>query len=395
MPHGYCTECRAQVTVRGGRCLLDHLVDPTTIEETPGRRLRGTARRPRGAHIPRAPIGRPLPSVSLAPLPQGGGVALLERATAPASDHETPAIDLPASRFPSNPDHDAAPLSLTGLLVEELWNLGPDEDILGWTPGELDATLEHTGMRMRKPLALAALVVALTAVGWRALTWDDSRLAESIQAVTSASGELVANVRTLETPVADLADGAVTDPLLASTSLARLDGSARVLFAVAGDMPAESEMAAVREQAIAQAAGALELGTTLSESVAYSAAVELITRPVDLPAETDFDGLRTVTETVTSWVGEFTTGVQSLPGNEVTDTHRTALTDLAASLPEWQASYLDALRARDTERAAGHVAELQTQIAFVRDSWQDTAASIAVWAGERIETLAVPLVINR
>ena len=32
MPHGYCTECRAQVTVRNGQCLLDHVVDPSSSQ---------------------------------------------------------------------------------------------------------------------------------------------------------------------------------------------------------------------------------------------------------------------------------------------------------------------------------------------------------------------------
>jgi hypothetical protein len=400
LPHGYCTECRAQVTVRDGLCLLDHRIDPATIEETPGRRLRASARRRRGTHLPRPIIRRDLPSVSLDLSPLGGTVALLERERV-QFEEQVARFDEPVSepqrRAPRQlaPVTDSETLSLTGLLVEELWNLSPDEDILGWAPSEMDASLAQSGMRARKIVVLVAIAVAVAAIGWRALTWDDSRVVQSMDAVTGASSELVTEVLALSGPVTDLADGTLADPLAASTALARLDETARVLFGVAGDMSTDPDMAPVREQAIAQAAGALELGSILSESIAYSAAVELITRPLELPAETDIDGLAAVTQRVTGWVSDFQSGVQSLPGNDVTDTHRVALADLAASLPEWQAAYLDSLRGKDVDRAAAHIQELQVQVSFVRDSWRDTVASISIWAQERIDILAIPLVVNR
>jgi hypothetical protein len=409
LPHGYCTECRAQVTVRDGLCLLDHRIDPATIEETPGRRLRANARRRRGTHEPRPLIRRDLPSVSLDPSPLGGSLALLERERVqfeeqvarfdePADEPRRPAPSpLPVAATPRQftPVTDSDTLSLTGLLVEELWNLSPDEDILDWAPSEMDTTLAQSGMRARKVVVLVAIALAIAAVGWRALTWDDSRVVVSMEAVAEASSDLVTHLQALSGPVADLSDGTLADPLAASTALARLDESARVLFGVAGDMSTESDMAPVRELAIAQAAGALELGSIMSESIAYAAAVELITRPLELPVETDIDGLADVTQRVTAWVSAFQSGVQSLPGNDVTDTHRVALTDLAASLPVWQAAYLDSLRGKDVDRATAHVQELEVQVNFVRNSWRDTVASIAIWAQERIDTLAVPLVVNR
>lgn len=310
------------------------------------------------------------------PAPQPVGVAAAPRQlTAPVTDSQT--------------------LSLTGLLVEELWNLSPDEDILEWAPSEMDPNLAQSGMRARKVVVLVAIALAVAAVGWRALTWDDSRVVLSMNAVTDASSQLVSEILALSGPVADLSDGTLSDPLAASTALARLDETARGLFGVAGDMSTDSDMAPVREQAIAQAGGALELGSILSETIAYAAAVELITRPLDLPTETDIDGLADVTQRVTAWVSDFQSGVQSLPGNDVTDTHRVALTDLAASLPAWQAAYLDSLRGKDVDRATAHIEQLQVQINFVRDSWRDTVASISIWAQERIDRLAVPLVVNR
>ncbi|MEX2280796.1 MAG: hypothetical protein WEA76_12015 [Acidimicrobiia bacterium] len=290
---------------------------------------------------------------------------------------------------------DADTLSITGLLVEELWNLSPDEDILGWTPGEMDETLIRTGVRKRKVVAIVALAVVALLVGWRALTWDDTRSAESTDAISEASAALVEELETLDGPIDDLSDGIITDPLAASTGIARMDEAARLLFTLAGDTPLDADMAPVREQAISQAGGALDLATTLSESIAYASAVHLITRPLEIPTETDIDGLTVVTATVTGWVGDFTSGVAALPGNEFTDTHRTALVDLAASLPDWQASYLDSLRAKDPARAAEHIVELEQQMTFVRNSWAGTSQSIAEWARERIGSLAVPLVVNR
>ncbi len=410
MPHGYCTECRAQVTVRDGLCLLDHRIDPDTIEETPGRRLRPSARRRRGTHEPRPILRRDLPSVSLEPSPIHGSLALLERERTqfeeqvarfdetveePQRPAPQPVPVAPAARRLTAPVTDSETLSLTGLLVEELWNLSPDEDILSWAPNEMDANLAQSGMRVRKVVVLVAIALAVAAIGWRAITWDDSRAVLSMDAVTDASSELVIEVLALSGPVTDLSDGTLSDPLAASTALARLDETARALFGVAGDMSTDPDMAPVREQAIAQAGGALELGSILSETIAYAAAVELITRPLDLPAETDIDGLADVTQRVTSWVSNFQSGVQSLPGNDVTDTHRMALVDLAASLPEWQAAYLDSLRGKDVDRATSHIQELQVQASFVRDSWRDTVGSISIWAQERIDSLAVPLVVNR
>ncbi|MEX1043474.1 MAG: hypothetical protein WD020_02450 [Acidimicrobiia bacterium] len=279
--------------------------------------------------------------------------------------------------------------------MEELWNLSPDEDILGWTPGEMDETLIRTGVRKRKVVAIVALAAVALLVGWRALTWEGAQSAESIAAVTEASAALAGELEMLDGPIDDLSDGIITDPLAASTGIARMDEAARLLFTLAGDTPLDADMAPVREQAISQAGGALDLATTLSESIAYASAVQLITRPVELPTETDIDGLAVVTATVTGWVGDFTSGVAALPGNELTDTHRTALVDLAASLFDWQASYLDSLRAKDPARAAVHIAELERQMTFVRDSWAGTSQSIADWARERIGSLAVPLVVNR
>jgi hypothetical protein len=393
LPHGYCTECRAQVTVRDGQCLLDHPIDPATIEETPGRRLRASARRRRGTHVPPvlpSVVRRELPSVDLEPAP-AGGVALLEREEPAVTRH--PLAPPPPTRL-SEPA-DTGNLSLTGLLVEELWNLSPDEDILGWAPEELDSTLVNSGLRVRKILLLSTVALIVVLAGWRVLTWDGTRLAESMDAVTENSSRLVDDVEGLRGPVADLADGAVADPLAASAALARLDESARTMFAAVGDLPADEEIAPIREQAVTQASGALELGSILSEAVAYSAAVQLITRPVDLPTETDIDGLPSVTGAVTGWVGNFISGVSTLPGNDFTDTHRSALSALADSLSDWQAAYLDSLRGRDPERASARIDELETQIRFVRESWSTAAASISEWADQRIETLAVPLVVNR
>lgn len=403
MPHGYCTECEAQVTVRNGQCLLDHVVDPATIEETPGRRLRPSARRRRGTHAPRG-AGHPsprrhVPAVEIDPSPLGGGLALLERQDHDVatfdSRHEDHAPEVVERTRLARPVTDADTLSITGLLVEELWNLSPDDDIIGWTPGDVDESLVFSGVRKRKLVAIGALVVVALLVGWRALTWESTHAAASIAAVTDASTELVNQLDSLDTPIADIADGTMDDPLGASTSLGRLDEAARRLFTVAGEMPTETEMAPVREQAISQAGGALDLATALSESIAYASAVELVTRPLDLPTETDIDGLAIVTQTVTSWVGDFTSGVDSLPQNELTDTHRDALVDLSASLGEWQAAYLDALRARDPARAGEHITELQTQMTFVRESWDRTAASVAEWAMQRRDELAAPLVVNR
>lgn len=348
---------------------------------------------------------REVGSIDIEPPPFGGGIAILERQPEIVSEDPQPARlerapRVAAARTAADPTRlspvtDSDTLSLTGLLVEELWNLSPDEDIIGWAPGELDETLVRTGVRKRKVIAIGALGLVALLVGWRALTWDDANTAASIEAVTLASADLVSRVSQVAAPAQDLSDGTVDDPLAASTALGSLDETARRLFSVAGDMPDDVELAPVREQAINQAGGALDLGTTLAESISYASAVHLITRPIELPTETDIDGLGGVTETVSGWVSEFTNGVNSLPGNDLTDTHRDGMADLAASLPDWQASYLDALRARDPERAAGHIAELETQITFVRDSWNDAAASIGDWAGEYIDLLAVPLVVNR
>jgi hypothetical protein len=281
--------------------------------------------------------------------------------------------------------------SVTGSLIEELWNLSPDEDITGWTPEEIDATLVRTGIRLRMVVALAILAVALLLAGWRALAWDDTQLAQSIESVEAASSDVVTALGSMDGTIADIADGRVDDALGASTSIARLDEAARSLFSLAGDMPTSDDAAPVRERTIAQAGGALSLGTVLSETVAYASAIELVTRPLELPTETDLDGLRQVTERVTAWVSDFASGVAALPSNDVTDTHRRALVDLAASMPTWQASYLDSLRARDPGRAEDHVEELEVQIRFVRSSWNDTAASIASWATDRVAELATPV----
>ncbi|MDX1450651.1 MAG: hypothetical protein R3246_16505, partial [Acidimicrobiia bacterium] len=309
-------------------CLLDHRVDPATIEETSGRRLRATARRRRGTHAPRQVTRRQLPSISLDPAPLPGTVAVLERVE-PVKDVEwddadddhvestvtTPMVEsrpAPAPERRYAPVTDSDTLSLTGLLVEELWNLGPDEDIEGWTPGEMDSTLVHSGVRKRKIVAIVFLVALVAAAGWRALTWGDAQTATAIDTVTTESARLVGHLEALEPVIADLADGTIDSPLEASAALGGLDESARRLFAVAGDLPTDSDLAPVRELAVAQSSGALDLGTTIAESAAYASAIDLITRPLELPTATDIDGLTVVTAEVSGWVTDFQSGVASL-----------------------------------------------------------------------------------
>lgn len=376
------------MTVRNGLCLLDHPVDTSTLDSTPGRRLAADARRRRGHRRPTPGPAvvdlRPPPAPSVA----AGAVAVLEREASPMR-----AVHRPLPPPPDTVTTDT--LSITGLLVEELWNLSPDEDIADWAPSEMDDNLVSNEIRVRKVVALSVVALMVVVTGWRVLTWDSARAAEAIIAVETASERLAATVGLVTPTITDISDGSVADPLGASTTLAELDTAARDLFTAAGDLPVDAEAAPVREAAVAQASDALELKARLAEAVAYGSAVELLTRPIDLPTETDIDGLAEVTERLATWTGDFTSGVGTLPSNELTDTHLAALTALAGSLPDWQSSYLDSLRARDPERASTHVAQLEDQIRFVRDSWAETARSIGDWAAARAETLTLPVAVNR
>ena len=384
MPHGYCTECRAQVTVRAGLCLLDHRIDPTTIVDTPGRRLKAGARRGLLRRLTSSVPSPPSPPTPAARLSVAeGAVAVLERerdaTRLPVPVGAPPPVDRPALGDDT--------LSITRFLVEDLWNLSPDEDIDDWTPSGMDETLVRTGLRSKLIVAIAVLVVAAGFVTWRALTWESSRLETVAAAIDTATAELDEALAGADTVVADLADGLVDDGLAASSTLGRIDGAARSLFTLAGDLPESADAGPIRDAALTDATAALDFESTLSSVVAYASAVDLIARPITLPTSVDLSGLEQTTEELTAWVTDFRSSVEALPSDDLTDTHREALREMSASVPDWQADYLDSLRARDPERAQALVDQLDTQIAFIRSSWQGTAGSIAEWAEQRLAAL--------
>lgn len=386
MPHGYCTECRAQVTVRNGLCLLDHRVDPSTIADTPGRRLKPEAQRFR---LPRL---HPRPKPRTESVSEGAEEILrreaVERVRVPATVGAPAApVEEPATPPPPVTPPPAGVHSITGSLVEELWNLSPDEDIEDWSPAGVDATLVAPGIRMPIRVAIGVFIIAALAFTWRALPFSGPSTSEVVASVGDATDTLQQALAGIRPAIEDLGDGTLDDQLGASAQLRAVDDAARVLFAAAGDLPDRPDATPVRDAAVADATAALDFETELSGALAYGAAVDLVARPIDLPTETDLQGLDTVTATVAAWVNDFQSGVQALPANDLTDTHRAALVNLSNSMPDWQAAYLDSLRARDPEAAATHISELDTQIRYVRQSWQDTAGAIATWAGHRLDQL--------
>lgn len=354
MPHGYCTECDARVTVADDRCLLGHGIDPATVSTKRGRRIASVEHGEATAAVavmerPRLPRLAQLVPTAMVPPPRVPS----ERVTTPPR----PTSDRPAS-IPSRPATNqlrtpaAAPdrpvvhddLNPTGEYVVNLWDTtesGPPLE--GWLSADpLSSVPERNPVRWFSMALLGAALAAL------------------ILAVSMIFGQNGSNADALSADAEVLRAAVVAfDPTSPDPDFAAMDGAARSVLSTAERLEVGDPQRAV---AIDAAGRLLEAERALGEALAYQTGfVVFVGRPA-LPVAATEAELSDISAAYTSWVNELTGVLASTPSDRAFTEHRALVEAFESGVVERQASYLDALRAGDNATATSELQMLDDQV---------------------------------
>lgn len=373
--HGYCTACRARVTVQGQSCLLGHPVDPATLSRSPGRHT--ATRRPSTP-----PATERIVSVS----------ALRPPASGPAPDLEAPAPTAPpsaVSRWAS--EADSGSLAPTATLVAALWDATAPIDVLdGWDVGA--DPLEHVAggdrrrRRTRTTLVVVSAVVMVLGSWYLAGLRGRQAHAETEQIAVSA-GHLAVALDGAQPLVTDLADGELADPASAAVATSRLADASRALFAAA-ESARSPRVAEARLDATRAAGQATTLGSDLTEAAAYDGIVALAFEPPALRVVVPPEDVPSVASEVAWWVTSLGALAKTLPDGEPIRQHRTDVAAFVEWLAGWQVAYLDGLTGDDVAAATTERNALLTRVDTLIRDWQETLAAIGSEASEELVALA-------
>jgi len=366
LPHGHCTECQARVTVRNGRCLLGHRIDPATIANTRGRRL---ATKQRSAHDPVKRHRKPQAVSDLASM-------------APDQAHRPPIFAQPTS---SPVNGEASSLAPTGTLVMELWQSGGEAlPIEGWEIGGFDEDRRSATRWLVRGAFTLALVAGLLALIWYVAGWRGLQLQAGTEAVTEVATDLDQASDELAGVIEDLGDGRIDNPGLAATAVGNVNATARALFDTAAELPTDSSL---RGATLTVAQQALDIESAIGDAVAYGTAFSLVAEPPEFHTPDSQEDIPTIAAGIAWWVGRFVDGAASLPKHPLLDEHRLSVSAFAGTLESWQASYLDALRRGDAEAAEKYRIELESGLDSLVEAWASAAGDVSAWGASAIEVL--------
>lgn len=281
------------------------------------------------------------------------------------------------------------PLAPTGALVARLWDTSEESTpIEGWQLTDFEhGTDAPLFRRVLLGVALLAVVGIAGWLGWQ--RWQEAAAAD-LGAVSQQAAALAATSAAAENVAADLGDGVIGEPLAAATTLGSLDAEARELFDLASELPADA-VRAERLRALDAAQQALDVEAGLGDAVAYEAAFHLLLVEPDLPIEANDDRIPVIAADIAAWVSRFVDGASGLPGHPLLAYHRDEVQTLAATLPDWQSSYLDALRRGDDTAAAARVDELMSSLDELEAAWTTAGGRVADWAAGELATLHTTL----
>jgi hypothetical protein len=115
----------------------------------------------------------------------------------------------------------------------------------------------------------------------------------------------------------------------------------------------------------------------LSRTTSYVSTVEVMFNRPAYPLTADDTEIGDVAEMTAVWVSRFIATSTSLPDVNALESHHVEIDTLAASLPDWQSRYLDALRAGDVEAAGAAVDDLEDAVLALESDLSDGLRSIA------------------
>jgi hypothetical protein len=262
----------------------------------------------------------------------------------------------------------------------------PPPDLLAdWQPEEIGGRLMGSNVRWGLISALFVLVAGLAATAIWAYERPAALAAASAEAVTAEATALAAALPTLESFNIDLLVG---DQPLVSSDLFAVEGAARSLFQVSGDIAADES--GIRSAATTAASAALDGVRALSDAQAYQVAIVPILVAPGLETDPTLIELDDAARSFGDWQLQFDGVRTALPEDSmptVTEQLDIVSGDLAATLT----SYLDALRTDDRTAAAGVVTELGLRLDDVGSALtaalEDAQREVAERIGETRQAL--------
>ncbi len=404
MPHGYCTECSARVTVEDGRCLLDHTVDPATISALPGRRRArrgilhaGNSLR-RSAESPGGTTGlataerlttivdrtRPAPRADLSVTPPGGTPN--SRTVPPPPETADPRYDTLEHALVVWSDLDVVEIDTATAVMEppvrtqptetEVYEPPPSESVPADTPWlPTDPVLSEAPDH--RPGQRWFLIAAVTVLLGLVLT---------IANLVGGSGDLEA----VETSAAGLVDAisAVVESGPVDRPLAELDQAARRLF---DDATGLAEGTPSRAAALDAAGRSLEIERTMGASDAYRASFEVVSPLPSLPTNATVAELSDISQRYIDWSSAMQTLLGEAPTTEAYLDFRAEAATADAALEAIGTTYLDALRNDDSQTATVARDQARTLISSLTAQLADAEADLQGWLEAESTTVAETL----
>lgn len=223
--------------------------------------------------------------------------------------------------------------------------------------------LDGRRMRFSSMAAGVAAAVLLAVLAW-SLSERPARVAEeSTDLIRQHATELNQALPALVNLVSTLGEAEAPGLAISTAASMEAEGAARALFADAGRLTQDSEVA--REAAVAAASSVLDATGRVNRLVAYRLATENTLVPPDLPTAPKPADLPAVTELVTGWRAGVESSLAEAAPTVLPD-HRAAMEDWVGSLGDWQTRYLDAVRLGETEGVAAETRQVRQEIETLR-----------------------------
>jgi hypothetical protein len=220
-------------------------------------------------------------------------------------------------------------------------------------------------------------IALLVAAAWFLAGRGDATVDATLAAIDHASAELEETLTGTEPVIADFSTGALGDRESAAAASTALDAAARTLFGHASNLPTTDEWADLRSTTVSLSDRSIAMARLLSRTTSYVATIDVMFNRPAYPLTAEDTELGDVAEMTAVWVSRFIATSSSLPEVNALDAHRGEIDALAARLPEWQSTYLDALRAGDVEAAGATVGDLEATILTLEADLSEAMESIA------------------
>lgn len=431
MLQAYCTTCAAEVTVRHGRCLLDHRVASPPRPSRGGRHraVKSRAKVAAATFRPTPPAAADLPThadLPVDPLPPRAPLGALLDLLGFTEDGDEPKVPTPGkvrtlprpprpqpridghgswARLPRLADMDDGDATVTtDVLVERLWAATAEQaatrDAEEWKPEEFSPVAGSPRRHRRSALFLILALLALAAATVVAAIQLPSRVETQLRSdYRLALADLEQQLPGLRQDLAVVTDPSIEPVALSESTVAlsQLDDAARELFDLASTpLPAlpgflrgdlVEVMTPVSDSSLAIAERGLALERRLADTLTYRLVFARAFQLPELPDTATAEEITAVSVDLSMALAATNDLLSQLPEDPSLDAHRLQAERVAERWEAWQVEYVTALRGRKTVTAGALVRELTASVANLDTALQGPLAEIAQWAGAELTLL--------